>query len=35
LIHNYFGVDYDVVWMIISDDLKDLREDIRTIIDEF
>ncbi|TDG35973.1 DUF86 domain-containing protein [Pedobacter changchengzhani] len=32
LIHDYFGVDYDIVWDIIVSKLPDLEEEIRFII---
>ena len=32
LIHNYFGVDYDLVWDIIISKLPDLRAHIKIII---
>ncbi|MGS2760799.1 HepT-like ribonuclease domain-containing protein [Sinomicrobium sp. M5D2P9] len=34
LIHDYFGVDYDIVWNIITDKLPDLKENIQNIITE-
>jgi uncharacterized protein with HEPN domain len=34
LIHNYFGVDYDIVWDIITTKLPDLETDIQFIISE-
>jgi len=32
LIHDYFGVDYDIVWNIISTKLPDLREYVEEIL---
>lgn len=32
LIHVYFGVDYDIVWDIITAKLPDLHDDIEEII---
>ncbi|MDR6783762.1 uncharacterized protein with HEPN domain [Pedobacter africanus] len=32
LIHDYFGVDYDIVWDIITTKLPDLETDIQSII---
>lgn len=34
LIHDYFGVDYDIVWDIIVSKLPDLEADIEAIISE-
>lgn len=34
LIHNYFGVDLDMVWGIVKDDLPDLKNKIKVILDE-
>jgi uncharacterized protein with HEPN domain len=34
LIHNYFGVDYDIVWDIIISKLPHLQNDILKIINE-
>jgi uncharacterized protein with HEPN domain len=35
LIHNYFGVDYDIVWDIIENKLPDLHHFIKEILDEY
>ena len=32
LIHNYFGIDYDIVWDIIITKLPGLADDLREII---
>jgi uncharacterized protein with HEPN domain len=32
LIHNYFGVDYDIVWDIIQNELPELKTEIARII---
>src|SRR5688500_3737754 len=32
LIHDYFGVDYDIVWNIIADKLPNLKEFIDDIL---
>lgn len=32
LIHDYFGIDYDIVWDIIISKLPDLKNDISEII---
>lgn len=34
LIHAYFGVDYDIVWNIITDKLPNLNFDVKKIIEE-
>lgn len=34
LIHNYMGVDYDIVWNIIEDKLPDLEQKLRAIVTE-
>ena len=33
LIHDYFGVDYDLVWNVVQHNIPELREQIRRIID--
>lgn len=33
LIHEYFGVDYDVIWDVISYQIPILRHEIRILID--
>ncbi len=32
LIHNYFGIDYDVVWHTITNDIPELYHEIQRII---
>lgn len=32
LIHDYGGVDYEIVWQTITDDVPDLLEKLRTIL---
>ncbi|WP_343704103.1 HepT-like ribonuclease domain-containing protein [Chitinophaga sp.] len=34
LIHDYFGVDYDIVWNIIESKLSNLKEFLDTILTE-
>jgi len=34
LIHNYFGIDYDIVWDIISSKLPNLKAALTDIISE-
>ena len=34
LIHDYFGVDYDIIWDIIVSKLPKLDDDIQEIISE-
>jgi hypothetical protein len=33
IIHEYFGVDLEIVWSVITDDLPPLRSEIKRIID--
>jgi uncharacterized protein with HEPN domain len=32
LIHDYFGVDYDIVWDVVTNKIPALKEKIQTII---
>ncbi len=32
LVHNYFGVDVDVVWAVVERDLPDLKHKIQAIL---
>lgn len=34
MIHDYFGIDYDIVWSIITKKLSDLQHFIQEIINE-
>ena len=34
LIHDYFGVDIDTVWLTVKKDIPDLKEDIKRIIEK-
>jgi|SRR3989304_4939267 len=34
LVHNYFGIDVDVVWAVIINELPDLKKNIMVIIQE-
>lgn len=34
LVHNYFGVDVDVVWAVVERDLPDLKNKIQAILQE-
>ena len=34
LIHGYFGVNLERVWVIVKDDLPDLKEKVGKILDE-
>ena len=34
LIHDYFGVDYDIVWDVVETKIPDLREDILEILEQ-
>lgn len=31
VIHQYFGVDYNIIWKIITDELNELRENLSKI----
>ena len=35
LIHQYFGVDVDVIWRTVKEDLPPVMEAIRTILRDF
>ena len=32
IVHNYFGIDYEIVWTIIENDLDNLIEQVRSAI---
>jgi uncharacterized protein with HEPN domain len=32
IVHNYFGIDYEIVWNIIENDLENLIEQISSVI---
>ena len=34
LIHNYFGVDYDIVWDVVENKIPELRKIILEILDQ-
>lgn len=34
LIHHYFGVNWDMIWEIIHEDIPDLKEQINGIISD-
>lgn len=34
LVHDYFGIDVDVVWAVVEHDLPDLAQRIETILQE-
>ncbi|MBW6483976.1 MAG: DUF86 domain-containing protein [Vicingaceae bacterium] len=34
LIHDYFGVDWEIVWNVITTKLPQLKEDIENILKE-
>jgi len=34
LIHEYFGVDLDIVWQTIEEDLEPLEKAVKKIIEE-
>jgi len=33
LIHHYFGVDYDLVWNVVQQDIPQLRQHVKLILD--
>jgi uncharacterized protein with HEPN domain len=33
LIHNYFGVDYELVWDVVQNRIPGLREQLKSILD--
>lgn len=34
LIHHYFGVDLDIVWKVVKEDIPQLKQNIKKIINE-
>ncbi len=34
LIHNYFGIDYDIVWNVLQHEIPDLHEELLVIIEQ-
>ncbi len=34
LIHHYFGIDYELVWEVIQNEIPDLHKNIRIIIQD-
>lgn len=34
LIHGYFGVDYEIVWDVVTSRLNDLRHQVQSILDQ-
>lgn len=35
IVHDYFGVDYEIVWSIIENDLEELIERLRLLVEEY
>lgn len=33
LVHDYFGVDFDIVWDVLQSKIPELREEVRRILD--
>jgi len=34
LIHDYFGVDHELVWKVVKEDIIELEEKVKGILDE-
>jgi uncharacterized protein with HEPN domain len=34
LVHNYFGIDTDIVWAVIENDLATLKSSVLTLLEE-
>ena len=34
IVHHYFGIDYEIVWSIIENDLDDLKEQITDLLNK-
>jgi len=34
LIHHYFGVNYEIIWTIIQEELSDLRDKILLLLSD-
>ena len=34
LVHQYFGVDLEIVWKVLKDDLPQLKKDIKEILEK-
>ncbi len=34
LIHDYFGVDLDIVWRVMQTNITVLQQDVRRLLDE-
>lgn len=34
LIHNYFGIDYDIVWNVLLHDIPELHEELAALIEK-
>lgn len=34
LVHDYFGIDFDIVWNLIEIELPDLKRNINHMIDK-
>jgi len=35
LVHEYFGMDFDLIWQVIIKDLPDLKEKVSNILNSF
>jgi uncharacterized protein with HEPN domain len=34
LVHHYFGVDWEVVWIVLEEKIPQLREDVKRLVEE-
>lgn len=34
IIHDYFGVDHEVVWVTAVEELPELKQDVQEILDQ-
>jgi len=34
IVHGYFGVDYDIVWDVVTNKVPTLEREVRRLLDE-